>query len=278
MGTAEIEGSTSAAAASPPNVFVVPAYNEEANLPRLLADLEARPDLFPARSRLIVVDDGSHDGTADVVAHYHGPLPVELLRLAENRGPGAAFSAGFARALDWSPAEAFVVTLEADTTSDLDALPQMLARAREGADLVLASVHGGGHMRNVSLLRRTLSHAAGVTVRRALRVDAHTVSSFFRVYRASLLRAGLARHGNGLIRERGFACKAELLTKLTALGASVAEVPVDLDGARRAGASSMPVLATALAYLRLILRERLGAAETPLEQEPAVAGERILAG
>src|SRR5437763_15051684 len=81
-------------------VFVVPAYNEEENILRLLADIEARPALYAhARSRVIVVDDGSSDATADIVAAYSGPLPVEMVRLGRSQGPGAAFRAGFAAAL-----------------------------------------------------------------------------------------------------------------------------------------------------------------------------------
>jgi dolichol-phosphate mannosyltransferase len=241
-----------------PNVFVVPAYNERENIARLLEDLESRPALYAtAGSRVIVVDDGSDDGTADVVAHYAGPLPVEVVRLGENQGPGSAFRAGFAAALSDSDEEAFVVTLEADTTSDLDALPEMLARASAGAELVLASVHGGGRMLNVSPLRRVLSRGSGWVIRRALGVQPHTVSSFFRVYRASLLRTAGSHYGDRLIRESGFVCKAELLAKLAAIGARIEEVPVDLDGSRRIGPSKMPVFKTLVGYWRLLLRRGL---------------------
>jgi dolichol-phosphate mannosyltransferase len=239
-----------------PRIFVVPALDEEENLPRLLRDLEARPQLFPEGSRLIVVDDGSTDGTAGVVLDYEGPLAVELLPLGENLGPGAAFRAGFAAALDRCPGDGYVVTLEADTTSDLDALPAMLAHAAGGADLVLASVHGGGQMLNVSPLRRLLSVAAGKVVRVCLGLDARTVSSFFRVYRLSTLRRAHDRYGESLIQESGFACKAELLSKIAALGARVEEVPVDLDGSRRVGASKMSLLPTLGGYVRLIVRGR----------------------
>ena len=241
-----------------PNFFVLPAYNEEDNIGRLLADLEARPELYPVGSRVIVVDDGSQDRTAEVVEAYVGPLPVELVRLPENQGPGAAFRAGFAAALDRGDVELhgpaplrFVITLESDTTSDLDALPAMLERARAGADLVLAD----WRMVNVPRLRRVLSHGAGWFARRALGLDAHCVSSFFRVYRASLLERGVACYGDGLIRERGFACKAELLAKLAALGARIEEVPVALDTSQRIGDSKMPVFRTFLAYWRMMARE-----------------------
>jgi dolichol-phosphate mannosyltransferase len=240
-----------------PRLLVIPAYNEEENLPRLFADLECRPDLFSPGSRVFIVDDGSSDRTADLVASYAGPLPAELVRMGTNRGPGAAFARGFDVALRTHAGEAFVITLEADNTSDLDVLDLMLERAVDGAGLVLASVHGGGRMLNVTRSRRLLSAGAGVAVRHALALDARTVSSFFRVYRASALRAAIARHGDSLIQERGFACKAELLVKLNALGVRVDEVPVDLDAARRVGASKMPVLRTMAGYGRLFVRERL---------------------
>ena len=256
-----VDAHSPASASAPqtePNVFVVPAYNERENIARLLEDLESRPALYAtAGSRVIVVDDGSDDGTADVVAHYAGPLPVEVVRLGENQGPGSAFRAGFAAALSDSDEEAFVVTLEADTTSDLDALPEMLARASAGAELVLASVHGGGRMLNVSPLRRVLSRGSGWVIRRALGVQPHTVSSFFRVYRASLLRTAGSHYGDRLIRESGFVCKAELLAKLAAIGARIEEVPVDLDGSRRIGPSKMPVFKTLVGYWRLLLRRGL---------------------
>jgi hypothetical protein len=76
------------------------------------------------------------------------------------------------------------------------------------------------------------------------------------VYRASLLENALLRHGDALIRESGFACKAELLAKLAALGARVEEVPVSLDTSRRRGDSKMPVVRTTLCYWRMLARVR----------------------
>jgi dolichol-phosphate mannosyltransferase len=246
------ESFTSPLHESVPHLFVIPAYNEEANLPRLLRDLEARPALFPPGSRLYVVDDGSQDATVDIVESYDGPLPAEVIKLGRNQGPGAAFRAGFAAALEECSGEALVVTLEADTTSDLDALPEMLRRARMSAELVLAS----WVMVNVSRFRRFLSGGAAVVINSILGVDAKTVSSFYRVYRASTLRRAVARYGDGLIREPGFACKAELLSKLTSLGASIEEVDVGLDTSRRVGESKMPIMRTIFHYWRLMARQR----------------------
>jgi dolichol-phosphate mannosyltransferase len=237
-----------------PILFVVPAFNEVDNLPRLFADLEGQRLLLPAGSRVIVVDDGSEDGTDALVRNYGGPLPLELVRLPENQGPGAAFRAGFAAALEGSKSSSLIVTLEADTTSDLDQLPAMLELAAGGADLVLASVHGGGTMVNVSLFRRLLSRGAGAFVRLALGLDARTVSSFYRVYRSGLLRDAQKRYGDKLIEEPGFACKAELLAKLSSLGARIEEVPVSVDASRRVGKSKMRIGPTIRGYWRLARR------------------------
>ncbi len=240
-------------------VFVVPVYNEVENLPRLLADFETRPALFESGGHLILVDDGSTDGTAALIEAYEGPVRVELVKLGRNQGPGVAFRAGFAAALAGCADDSLVVTLEGDTTSDLDALPLMLERIADGADLVIAD----WVMQNVGAVRRALSYAAGFVVRRGLGLQAKTVSSFFRVYRASALRLGFERYGDDFIAEPGFACKAEILVKLSGLGVRVEEVPVPLDWSRRVGKSKMPVFRTTFAYWRMLLRLRLSRAPLP---------------
>ena len=103
-------------------VFVIPAYNEEANVPRLLADLESRPDLWRDGGWVILVDDGSTDRTVEVARAHDGDLPVEVLVAERNGGPGKAFDRGFRRALAFCREDELIVTLESDTTSDLDAL------------------------------------------------------------------------------------------------------------------------------------------------------------
>ena len=243
-------------------VFVIPAYNEEANVPRLLADLEARPDLWSDGGLVLLVDDGSTDRTVEVARAHDGELPVEVLVAERNAGPGKAFDRGFRRALALCDHDELIVTLESDTTSDLDAVEAMMAAARGGADVVLASHHGNGELANVSRHRRFLSRAASSVIRRGGGLDASTVSSFFRVYTAAVLRRGYESYGDGLIRERGFACKAEILMKLSRLGITIAEVPVVLDWSRREGPSKMKVLPTMGGYARLMARQAVARARS----------------
>src|SRR3954451_7126254 len=243
-------------------VFVIPAYNEEGNVPRLLADLESRPDLWRDGGWVVLVDDGSTDDTIAAARAHDGDLPVEVLPLVRNQGPGTAFDRGFRRALTFAHPDELIVTLESDTTSDLDAVEAMLAAAREGADVVLASHHGDGGLANVSAHRRFLSRAASSVIRRSGGLDASTVSSFFRVYRASVLHRGYQAYGEDLIQERGFACKPEILIKLSRMGITVAEVPVILDWSKREGDSKMKVLPTMGGYARMMARHTFAKART----------------
>src|SRR3954465_15008384 len=106
--------------------IVIPAFNERDTIPPLLDDLRARTAGLDAR--VVVVDDGSTDGTAGEVERRGAGVPVRLVRHSVNQGLGAAVRSGFAAVLEEAEDDDPVVTIEADTTSDLDDLPAMLER------------------------------------------------------------------------------------------------------------------------------------------------------
>ncbi len=225
-----------------PVVFVVPAFNEADNLPRLFADLEVRPTLFPSGSRLIIVDDGSPTPPRTRGA-LRRPAAGQCLRMGRT-GTGRGVPrrlrgvlAGTTRGVTRRHAGSRHDQRPRDAADDAEPGP------RPGTTSYSLRFTEEAAWSNVSPLRRIL-RAARDRVRRALRVDARTVSSFFRVYRASTLRRGFEHYGDDLLSKRGFACKAEILANLVALGASIAEVPTDLDGSRRVGASKMRILPT----------------------------------
>jgi glycosyltransferase involved in cell wall biosynthesis len=112
---------------------IVPAYNEAANLPRLLAALTPALAALSPRWEVIVVDDGSRDDTAAVMRGCVGEPGVRFLALSRNFGKEAALSAG----LDHSRGEV-VVMIDADGQHPLALLPEMLAGWRDGADAVCA--------------------------------------------------------------------------------------------------------------------------------------------
>lgn len=238
---------------------VVPVFNEAGNAEATAAQIRDRLAPLGVPYRVVLVDDGSRDGTADV---FRRAAPeATVLAHPENRGPGAAFRTGFLHVLASADPLDLVVTMEGDQTSDPRVLPRMLHRVwEEGDDIVLAScyLYGGG-IRGTNLHRVGLSHVANGLMKKALGLSGlATLSSFYRVYQVSALSAMHARYGDGFIRSRGFECMVEVLYRAAQLRLRISEVPMTLDGSRRVGRSKMRVMRTSLAYLRLAARALLG--------------------
>ena len=235
--------------------LVVPAYDEAPNVPRLMAQLA---DSFTNLDfRVIVVDDGSSDGTADRMIEQAGSLDVRVLRHIENLGLGAAVRTGLLGALAVAGDEDLIVTIEADSTSDLASIEPMLECIANGADVVVASVHApGGRMIAVPRWRVAASHATSRIFRSATGLrHVHTVTSLYRVYRTAVLRDAFEADVRGLVTETGFAVNLEILAKLARRGARIEEVPTTNDWRSRKGVSKMRTGATARAYARILVAQ-----------------------
>jgi dolichol-phosphate mannosyltransferase len=260
--------------------FVIPAYNEAENIPRLLADLAPRARELGAR--IIIVDDGSTDGTAEAIEAHRQDLHLAVVRHPVNRGLGTAINSGLRAALGEAQDDDAIVTLEADNTSDLDDLFAMLARFNEGYDVVLASVYApGGRIIGVAPWRLAASKSVSNTFRYLGGLkQIHTLSSLYRIYRAGTLRRAAETYGYLLVREPGFAANVELLLKLYNAGATVAEVPTTNDWTRRAGVSKMNLKPTILAYGRLMAAHLVGRIQPPPisplshDESPVLATEK----
>lgn len=243
--------------------FVIPAYDEAPNIARLFERLG--PVARELGARVIVVDDGSGDGTAELVRRHGNDVDVELVQHPQNRGLGAAIRTGLETALAHAAPDDAIVTMEADTTSDLGDLRPMLDRFDEGYDVVLASVHApGGRLIGVAGWRVLASRALSSCFRvlPGLR-HVHTVSAVYRVYRPRALNRLSVQLGDGLIRETGFAVNAELLLKLADDGARVCEVPTTNDWTSRGGESKLQTGKTLRAYGRLFAGHLSGGLYAP---------------
>jgi dolichol-phosphate mannosyltransferase len=247
-------------------IFVIPAYNEEENLEHLFDNVRKFMAYFEHEYRVILVNDGSTDGTVEVVQRLQKTLPITLVNHAQNHGPGHAFMSGFHVALDMAADDDMVVTIEADNTSDLLILNKMLEQCRRGHDLVLASVYGKGKVVGAPLNRKVLSWCANSMLKMVLQIKGvHTFSSFFRVYRAAMLKQAMALYQDRLMEEAGFACMVELLVKLHRLGYRIVEVPMLLDSKIRVGESKMKAIRTTISYFKLMYRYGIAIRFTPMK-------------
>ena len=231
---------------------ILPVRNEREAIPPLFEKfLNAAPD-FPAPWRLLVVDGQSTDGSPEEAEGWADRLPVEVMRLPENRGLGGALDAGLMSAMVDSEV---VVAMDGDDSHDPSLIPALLSKIEDGADVAIASrFETGGEEVGVVAYRRAMSHAASGILRTLFPVgEAKDYSSAYRAYRKSALESVLERYGR-LVEESGFSCMMELLLKLRAAGADVREVPLVLRYDLKPTESKMELLPTIRRYLVVIGR------------------------
>lgn len=231
---------------------MLPAYNEEKDLPGLLGRIQQALDGW-ADYRILVVDDGSQDRTAQIVRDAAATMPVELIQHPKNMGLGAAMRTGLKAAVQNSDV---VVTLDADNSQDPELIKTMVQRLGEGFDVVIASrFQPGAQEIGVPPFRVFLSHLSSAGIRTLVRYpDVRDYTCGFRVYRAETLRNLIDMFGDNFIRENGFSCMFELLLNLRALHARVSEVPLVLRYDLKEGASKMRILRTMWRYLITLTR------------------------
>ena len=213
-------------------VVVLPTYEERENLAPMAEALLA----LPGEYAVIVVDDGSPDGTgaaADEIARRR-PDRVTAIHRERKEGLGRAYAEGFARALA-SGAE-LVFQMDADFSHDPAALPALRAPLEAGeADLVLGSryVPGGG-VSGWSLPRRLLSRWGAFYSRVLLRLPVRDLTGGFKGWRRDLLAAA----DPGSAAARGYSFQVETTLRAARAGARIREVPITFTE-RRAGRSKM---------------------------------------
>lgn len=241
-------------------ILALPAYNEADNLVPLV---QRARDVFATAqfdSYVLVVNDGSTDSTAQVLAELERKGEVQVVTHAQNRGLGAAIKTGIEAALEISTSpDDIIVNMDADDTHDPSYIPTMTERIwRDGYDVVIASRYQVGSKEvGVPFLRRLLSRGARVIFQIFLRLpEVRDYTCGYRAYRASLLRTAVQRFGAGLITRQGFACTDELLVRLSTLSKKMTEIPFVLRYDKKRGTSKLPLMKTIIETLKMLFLHR----------------------
>ena len=238
---------------------LLPAYNEESGLPRLLETFRQLFAVHQLEYRVVVVDAGSSDNTAVIATRYAEHMPLDLLRHDVNKGLGAAMRTGFQHLAKVCTAQDHVVTMDADNPHNPTTLLTMREAIAAGADIVIASRYAtGGQEVGLKTYRRFLSRGASLLLTIFFPITGVTdYTCGYRMYRAPLIRQLIERYSEAFIVENGFVCMAEILIKMAYLPARITEVPLILRYDLKENPSKMKVCRTILCYVSLILREKL---------------------
>ncbi|MDQ1373350.1 MAG: dolichol-phosphate mannosyltransferase [Actinomycetota bacterium] len=218
---------------------MLPTYEEAANIVTVLQRIRAA---VPTAD-VLVVDDNSPDGTADLAEVAGRELGgVDVLRRPGKAGLGPAYRAGFGRGLERG--YDVLVEMDADLSHDPAALPSLLRPIDDGADLAIGSRYvPGGSIPHWALHRRALSrwgnrYAAGV-----LGMAIADATSGFRAYRSDIIR----KVDLATVSTDGYGFQIEMAYRVTQAGGRIVEVPIQfVDRVRGSSKMSMRIVIEAL--------------------------------
>ncbi len=242
--------------------YVLPAYNEEESLPNLLNRIGKLNLEHDTKIKVVVVNDGSSDNTAEVTANGSDNLQLTIVNHEKNMGLGPAVQTGIKEALSIANDNDIVVIMDADDTHDVTLLDEMINRIESGADITIASRFvNGGDDASAPMFRRMLSRGASVIFKTILPLNSiNDFTSGYRGYRVGLLRKASIHYGETLVNEQGFACMVELLLKLRHWTPNIIEIPFELRYDRKLGASKLKLFKTIFQYIKLGIRDRVSPA------------------
>jgi len=199
-------------------LVVLPTYEESENIDRVLR----RVRHAMASATMLVVDDGSPDGTADIAERAGKELGnIEVLRRHEKSGLGSAYRAGFG----WGLERGFdaCIEMDADLSHEPEALPDLVGALGTGCELAIGSRYvTGGSIPNWAWHRRLLSRGGNVYASALLGLGVADSTSGFRAYAAPLLRRIDLEH----VRADGYGFQIEMTYRARRAGAAVTEVPI----------------------------------------------------
>ena len=199
-------------------LIVLPTFNEADNIVEVLQKLRA---VVPEAS-VLVVDDASPDGTADLVEEVAEQIgDVSVMRRPAKSGLGSAYRDGFRRGL--SVGYDVMVEMDSDLSHDPAALPSLLSAVADGAALALGSRYiPGGSIPDWSWYRRALSRWGNRYAAAVLGIDVKDATSGYRAYRAEAL-TNIDFHK---VQADGYGFQVEMAYRVLASGGRIVEVPI----------------------------------------------------
>jgi dolichol-phosphate mannosyltransferase len=211
-------------------VVCLPTYNERENIERMV---RALGEVLPEDGSVLVIDDGSPDGTGEIADRLAAELEwLDVLHRPSKQGLGRAYVAGFRRAL--ADGAELLLEIDCDFSHDPADVPRLIEAVEGGADVALGSRYvAGGGTANWGLLRRLLSRGASIYTR-VLLMPVHDATGGFKCFRRHVLESIELES----IDAAGYVFQIETTYRALRKGFRVVEVPIRFVD-RTAGQSKM---------------------------------------
>lgn len=204
----------------PDSIVIIPTYNEKENIERIIRAVLALEKVF----HVLIIDDGSPDGTAEIVRGLQVEFPDRLF-MVERKGKlglGTAYICGFKWAIERK--YDFIFEMDADFSHNPDDLPKLYAACSEqGADVAIGSRYCKGvNVVNWPLSRVLMSYFASVYVRVVTGMKIQDTTAGFKCYRREVLETIDLDH----IHFKGYAFQVEMKFTAYKCGFKLVEVPI----------------------------------------------------
>jgi len=245
------------------SLFVLlPAYNEQESIRPLFKRFQTLQQISNMEIKLILVDDGSSDATAQTALEESQSLGVllNLVQHPKNAGLGEAIKTGFRTFLEISQEGDFLAAMDCDNTQPPELLIKMYDTMIAGSyDIAIASRYRkGSKVIGLSKFREIMSYGASWLFRIAARVPGvRDYTCGYRLYNRNFVSKLDMYYGDNLFTESGFACMIDLLLKAKALRPKIAEIPMVLRYDQKPSASKMKILKTITRTLKLLYKNLL---------------------
>jgi dolichol-phosphate mannosyltransferase len=233
------------------SLVVLPTYQEAPNIVEVLTRIRASVP----EAHVLVVDDGSPDGTADRAAGVGEELgQIDVLRRAEKSGLGPAYRAGFAWGME--KGHDVLIEMDADLSHDPAVLGDLIGAVTDGgADLAIGSRYiPGGAVPGWPASRRIISMVGNRYVGLMLRMPVRDATAGFRAYRTPIIeKVGLER-----VRADGYGFQIEMAYEVNKAGGTIVEIPITFRDRARGESKMSPNIVTEALWLvtRWGLRDR----------------------
>ena len=212
-------------------IVIIPTYNEKENIERIIRKVFSLDGGY----EILIIDDGSPDGTAAIVKSLQKEFPdrLNLIERAGKLGLGTAYITGFKWALGHG--YDYIFEMDADFSHDPDDLPRLLEACKEGEGVAIGSRYSDGiSVVNWPIGRIIMSYYASVYVRTVLRMKVFDCTAGYKCYSRRVLEAiGLDK-----VEMKGYGFQIEMKYTAWKLGFPIREVPVIFVN-RKAGSSKM---------------------------------------